>query len=57
MLKKRYTALYLLVNDTFRRRFIIAEQCLDYTKLAINRGRNCVGFQYNEAKNFNEGHD
>lgn len=57
MLKKRYTALYLLVNDTFRRRFIIAEQCLDYTKLAINRGRNCVGFQYNEAKNFNESHD
>ena len=47
---KRLTALYLLVNDIFRRRFYIAEQYLDYAKFTQNRCHFSAGFQYIEVK-------
>jgi hypothetical protein len=53
---KRLTALYLLVNDIFRRRFYIAEQYLDYAKFTQNRCHFSAGFQYIEVKKIIEAH-
>jgi len=46
MPEKRYTALYLPPNDTFRARFFVAEQYPYYAKSVNNHGNYCVSFQY-----------